>query len=118
MRCTDPINAPRPPPTIPARRRRKGWATARLLISDASQGMVRIAARAANTPALRISALNPPRLAFECVQMQPQAAVCADIRHRRLRIEQVDRLCTRRRAANGDGLVDRSIPEVDRRAFK
>src|ERR1700730_992710 len=55
MRCTDPINAPRPPPTIPARRRRKGWGIAMLLIADASQGMTgdvisRIADRSALAP--------------------------------------------------------------------
>src|SRR3984893_9706119 len=76
------------------------------------------AARAANTRALRISALNPPRLALEAAQMQLQPAVCTDTRHRRLWIEDVNRLRTRRRAANGHGLIDRPIPEVDRRDFK
>src|SRR3984893_18863247 len=73
------------------------------------------AARAGNTLALRISTLDPQRLALEGVQMQVQASVCADIQHRRLRIEDIDRLRIRRRAANEHRLIHRSIPEVDRR---
>src|SRR5690349_9937516 len=52
MRCTAPMKAPRPPPTMPARRRRSAGAVARLLIAGPCAGRPRASMRAARQPHL------------------------------------------------------------------
>ena len=105
MRCTDPMKAPRPPPTMPARRRRVGWAFPTSLIAHASQAAQAILYLSAskNDPAPCAMGLYGNATSAQACRLQEMAGA-EDVQ------QAGGPLCRARRSAIPGGLGLRHIP--------